>query len=101
MASFRILNIPDRRCFEAALSAVSFRFEVLGSSFALQTSNLYGATLTLRKAKHQKAAIEAVEDLRIGKSALQVDTGFNGLTVLHSPSNASIEYVFFLKPTPC
>lgn len=92
MTSFRILNIPDRPCFEAALSAVSCRCDVLSSSFALQAGTLYGATLTLRKGEHLKHAIQAVEDLKTGKSALQVDTAFNGLTVLYSPSHPSIEY---------
>jgi len=91
MTSFRILNIPDRRCFEAALSAVSSKYDVLGSSLALQDGTLYGATITLRKAENLKSAIQAVEDLRNGKSALQVDRTFNGLTVLYSPHNASIE----------
>ncbi len=92
MTSFRISNIPDRPCFEAALSAVSFKYDVLSSSFALQDGTLYGATLTLRKSEHLKHAIQAVEDLRNGKSALQVDKDFNGLTVLYSPQNPLIEY---------
>jgi hypothetical protein len=91
MTSFRILNIPDRPCFEAALSAVSCKYDVLSWSFALQDGTLYGATLTLRKAEHLKGAIQAVENLRNGKSALQVDRTFNGLTVLYSSHNASVE----------
>jgi hypothetical protein len=95
MTSFRIFNIPDRLCFEAALLAVSYSHDVVGSSFALQAGGIYGATLTLRKAEHLKSAIEIVHGLRSGKSALQVDKIFNGVTVLHSPPNPSVEYATF------